>query len=97
MITDRPNEVIAWRSLPGSQVDTAGSVHFRTAPGSRGTEVRVTLKFDPPGGKLGAGLARLFGESPEGQIMDDLRHFKQLMETGETPTTEGQPMGSFRM
>jgi uncharacterized membrane protein len=84
-ITDKANEVISWRSLPGSQVDTAGSVHFRRAPDG-GTEVRVTLKYDPPGGKVTAALAKLFGQSPEGQIMDDLRQFKQLMETGE-PTT----------
>jgi uncharacterized membrane protein len=81
----RPNELIAWRSLEGSQVDTAGSVHFRRTPGGRGTEIQVVLKYDPPGGKVGAGLARLLGESPEQQIEEDLRRFKQLMETGERP------------
>ncbi|MCI0463970.1 MAG: DUF2892 domain-containing protein [Gemmataceae bacterium] len=94
IINERPNELIAWRSLTGAEVDTAGSVHFLEAPGRRGTEVRVILKYDPPGGKLGALVAKLFGEAPEQQIQEDLRRFKQVMETGEIPTTQGQPVGS---
>jgi uncharacterized membrane protein len=90
---EKENELIAWRSLEGSQVDNAGSVHFESAAGGRGTIVRVVLKYDPPAGKLGAVVARLFGESPAQQIDEDLRRFKQLMETGETATTEGQPSG----
>ena len=83
----------SWRSLPGSDVDTAGSVHFTPAPGGRGTEVRVSLKYDPPAGKAGAMVARLFGEAPEQQIEGDLCRFKQLMEAGEIPRTTGQPRG----
>jgi uncharacterized membrane protein len=94
VITERPNELIGWRSLPGSEVDTAGSVHFTRAPGGRGTEVRVTLKYDPPMGKMGHAIARLFGRSPDAEIAEDLRCLKQRMETGETPTTQGQPRGS---
>jgi len=90
---ERDNELIAWRSLEGSQVDTAGSVHFRQLPGSRGTEVRIVLKYDPPGGKVGAALAGLFGASGECLVREDLRRFKQLLEAGEIPTTEGQPQG----
>jgi uncharacterized membrane protein len=93
IITDRPNELIGWRSLPGSAVDTAGSVHFSELPG-RGTEVRVILKYDPPAGRLGAAVARLFGQSPQAQIREDLRRLKQYMETGEIPTTAGQPRGT---
>lgn len=80
---DRPNELIAWRSLPGADVDNAGSVRFTPAPGGRGTEVKVELRYDPPGGAFGALVAKLFGESPEQQIAGDLRRFKQVMETGE--------------
>ena len=90
---EKENEMIAWRSLEGADVDNAGSVHFQRAPGGRGTEVRVVLKYDPPGGAVGALVARLFGENPEQQIDEDLRRFKQVMETGETPTVEGQPSG----
>jgi uncharacterized membrane protein len=93
IITERPNELIGWRSLPGSEVDTAGSVHFTPAPGGRGTEVRVVLKYDPPGGKVGATLAKLFGRSGSQEIQEDLRHFKEIMEAGEVPTTQGQPSG----
>ena len=93
LIEDRP-EVISWRSLPGSDVDTAGSVHFTAAPAGRGTEVRVTLKYDPPAGKLGHALAQVFGGSPDRQIEEDLHRFKSVMETGTTPTTQGQPRGA---
>ncbi len=80
--------MLAWRSLPGSEVDTAGSVHFIPLNGNQGTFVTVTLKYDPPAGKPGALIARLFGQSPEGQIEGDLRRFKQLMEAGGVPTTK---------
>jgi len=91
---ERENELIAWRSLDGSEVDTAGSVHFRQLPNDRGTEVRVVLKYDPPAGKLGAAVAWLFGQSAEQQVREDLRRFKQVMEAGEVPTTAGQPRGA---
>jgi uncharacterized membrane protein len=90
IFNERPNELIAWRSLPGGGVETAGSVHFLPAPGGRGTEVRVSLKYNPPAGKLGIAAACLLGESPESQIREDLRHFKQLMETGEIPTSRSR-------
>jgi uncharacterized membrane protein len=82
-IEDRPDELIAWRSLPGADVYNAGTVRFQPAPGGRGTEVRVTLEYDPPFGKLGSKVAMLFREEPGQQVQDDLRHFKQVMETGE--------------
>jgi uncharacterized membrane protein len=90
IVNERPNELIARRSLPGSMVDTAGSVHFRPAPGS-GTEVRVTLKYDSPAGKADAWLAQIFGEEPSQQIAEDLRRFKQLMESGAGAATHPQP------
>jgi uncharacterized membrane protein len=80
---DRPNELIAWRSLPGSKVYNAGEVRFNPAPGGAGTELRVTLEYDPPFGKLGSKVAMLWREEPGQQVADDLRHFKQVMETGE--------------
>jgi uncharacterized membrane protein len=91
IINERPNELIAWRSLPGSEVANAGSVHFTPAPAGRGTVVRVELKYEPPAGRLGAAVAWLFGEEPNRQVREDLRRFKQLMEAGEIPTTRGQP------
>ena len=93
IITEEPNRLIAWRSLEGSEVATAGSVHFTPAPGGRGTEVRVEMKYDPPAGKVGALIAKLFGEDPARQIQEDLRRFKQLMETGEIPKAQGQLSG----
>jgi uncharacterized membrane protein len=90
---EKENEMIAWRSLEGSQVDNAGSVHFTPAPGGQGTELRVVLKYDPPAGFLGSLVARLFGESPAQQIDEDLRRFKQLMESGGQAAAAGQPSG----
>jgi uncharacterized membrane protein len=93
IVTDKPNEVIAWRSLDGADVDTAGSVHFKELPHGRGTEVRVELKYDPPAGKVGTLLAKLFGQSPQAQIRADMRRFKELLEAGEISSTDGQPHG----
>jgi uncharacterized membrane protein len=86
--TEREGELIGWRSLEGSEVDTAGSVHVRRLSHG-GTEVRVVLKYDPPAGKLGAAVARLLGQAPEQQIREDLQHFKQLMESGGSPAAVG--------
>ena len=92
IIEQRPGELISWQSLAGSQVDTAGSVHFQMLP-NRGTEVRVSLKYDPPGGALTAKLADFFGAGIQQSVESDLWRFKQLCESGETPTTAGQPSG----
>ena len=83
IIEDRPNELIAWRSLPDSTVPNIGSVQFKDAPGGRGTEVLVELRYQPPGGKIGALIAKLFGEEPKQQVKSDLRRFKQVIELGE--------------
>lgn len=80
---DRPNELIAWRSVENADVDNRGSVRFRPAPGSRGTEVMVELRYDPPGGVVAAQLAKLFHEEPGQQVQDDLHHLKQVLEIGE--------------
>jgi uncharacterized membrane protein len=94
IFNERENELIAWRSLPGSDVDTAGSVHFDELPHGRGTSLRVSLKYNPPAGKLGANIAALLGEGVDCEIRDDLRRFKSMMEAGEVATTEGQPIGA---
>jgi uncharacterized membrane protein len=94
IINDEPNRTIAWRSLGGADVDNAGSVTFRPAAGDRGTEVSVTIDYIPPMGKAGSIVAKLFGRDADQMIREDLRRFKRLMETGEIPTTEGQPTGN---
>jgi len=91
--TDTPFEVISWRSLPGSDIKNAWSVRFQPAPNGRGTEVHFTLEFVPPGGAAGRALANLFGEVPAQYFAEYLRDFKQMMETGETATTDGQTSG----
>lgn len=80
---DIPNELIAWRSLEGADVENSGSVRFERAPVDRGTIVRVEIEYSPPAGALGAAVAKLFGEEPEQQMKGDLHRFKQVMEIGE--------------
>jgi len=94
IVDDRPDELIGWRSVEGGDVPNDGTVRFAPAPGGRGTEVRVELRYEVPGGKLGALVARLFGEEPEQQVRDDLRRFKQVLETGEVVRSEGSPEGT---
>lgn len=86
---DVPNELIAWQSLPGAAVENSGRVLFQAAPGDRGTEVRVELRYSPPAGALGVKVAQLFGKEPKQQLQDDLRAFKQMLETGEIACSEG--------
>jgi uncharacterized membrane protein len=82
VINEVANKVIGWRSIEGSDVVSAGSVNFEElAPGQ--TRVRVRMQYSPPGGKVGAALARLLGRDAGTEIREDLDRFKQLIETGE--------------
>lgn len=89
IIEDRPNELIAWRSLEGADVDNSGSVQFAPATGGRGTIVRVEMEYNPPGGVIGAAVAKLFGKEPGQQAQESLRCLKQVMETGEMIVSDG--------
>jgi len=82
IINEVPNELIAWRSTSGT-VDHAGSVHFEPGPGGRGTIVRVSLQYDPPGGTAGHAIAALLGSDAGSRIEEDLQNFKRMMESGE--------------
>jgi uncharacterized membrane protein len=93
IVEDRPGTLIAWRSREGAQVPNAGGVRFEPAPGGRGTRVTAELTYQPPGGHAGALVAKVLGRDPALQLREALRRFKQLMETGEIATTEGQPSG----
>jgi uncharacterized membrane protein len=87
IINEAPGTLIAWKSAPHAEVPNAGSVHFSDAPGGRGTIVKVEMDVEPPAGKLGVVIAKLFGEDPDREVREDLRKFKQLMETGEISTS----------
>jgi uncharacterized membrane protein len=83
---DEVGRVIAWQSLEGASVRNSGRVDFVDSPDGRGTVVRVTLTYDPPAGTVGKLIAKLFLKEPKVQARQDLRRFKQLMETGEVST-----------
>jgi uncharacterized membrane protein len=93
IINDVTDRLIAWRSRDGGDVNSAGTVRFDPAPGDEGTEVTVALEYEPPGGKIGAAIAKLSRDSAGSQVYDALRRFKALMEAGEIPTIEGQSVG----
>lgn len=92
IVSEREPEVLAWRSLPGSRVQHHGSVQLSHAPGARGTELRVVLEYLPPAGEPGRFVAKLLGQEPEQQLREDLRRFKQLLETGEVASSDGPGM-----
>lgn len=85
---ERPGEYIAWRSTKESDVDHEGWVEFRDNPFGRGTEVRVLISYDPPAGAVGKLVSKVLQREPRVQARRELRRFKQLMETGEIPTSK---------
>lgn len=96
LTAEEDGQRLAWESVPGSVIENSGEVLFRAAPGHRGTEVIVRLKYRPPGGSAGAVAARLWGEEPAQQLRDDLMRFKREQELGFYPTTQGQASGRTR-
>ena len=94
IVEDRPNELIAWRSLPGADVENGGQVRFTPGPDGNGTQVEVEIWYDAPGGKAGKVIAKLFGKEPAQEVHGDLRRFKQVLETGEVVRSQGTPTGT---
>lgn len=88
IINDIANQVIGWRSIEGSDVVSAGSVNFDDVGPGRGTRIRVRLQYSPPGGKVGDAVARLMGRDAATEVREDLRRFKQIVETS-AETTDG--------
>ena len=72
---------------------TEAAVTFKDAPGDRGTEIHVDLERDTPGGKLGEAVQKLVGSQPLAKLKDDLRRFKQQVETGVIARSDGVPEG----
>jgi uncharacterized membrane protein len=91
IVADEPGRLIAWRSLPGGDVENAGWVRFSSAPAERGTEVKVHLTYAPPAGMLGGAMATLLGQGGDRQVRGDLRRFKQQLEAREVATSGSRP------
>ncbi len=96
----RPREELErlWHELKGREdvvgyLDDEATIRFVPAPGDRGTEMHVELETSPPGGVVGARVAKVFGEDPEQNVKDDLRRFKQVVETGEVVRSDASPGG----
>ena len=90
---EREGKMISWCSVENSPVQTSGTVWFEIAPARQGTIVRLSMDYKVPGGKLADLASALTGESPDMLICTNLKRLKALLETGEIPTTEGQPSG----
>lgn len=89
-VTDaRENELVAWRSIEGSEVPNEGSVRFTRSTDGNGTVIDVALTYHPPGGKAGAAVAKLFGREPAQEIRRDLDHFKERVESGNLILSSG--------
>ena len=91
IVEDVPGESIAWSTTDEAEVPNSGRIEFSDTTNGRGTQVTVNIVYDPPVGKLGKAVAKLFGREPNIQARQDLRRFKQLMETGEIPTSAMNP------
>ena len=90
ILKDEPGKRIVWRSV-GGESQNAGEVIFEEAPGGRGTHVIVLQEFGF--GKLASAAATVTSRNPKQSVIENLRHFKALLETGEIPRTQGQPHG----
>jgi uncharacterized membrane protein len=93
IVREVPNELLEWQTVEGSELVSGGLVRFADAPQDKGTEIRVDLFYDVPGGGLAETFLKLWKEHPDQMVRADLRRFKQLLETGEIATIDGQPRG----
>jgi uncharacterized membrane protein len=92
----RAGELIRWRSRAFGLMPSGGEIRFENAPLGRGTEVRLRVEYRPVAGALGASIAQMLGQGPDGQVRESLRSFKQLCEAGEIPTNDTQPIATCR-
>jgi uncharacterized membrane protein len=83
----RPDR-LSWRSEPGSEIEQEGTVSFEAAGG--GTRVTVRMRYSPPAGALGHGIARMLGADPQRQMDDDLARMKAFVERGGAPYASHQ-------
>jgi uncharacterized membrane protein len=97
ILEDQPGRLMSWRTVAGSEINHVGSVRFEPGPGGQGTQVHVEIYYGMPGGPTAAKAAKLVSMAPESMVTEDLRRLKQLIETGEIATTEGQPTGARSM
>ena len=88
LVEDYPGQLLLWRSVGDADLPNEGTVEFRDAPGGRGTEVKVGIRYYPPGGGAGKAAAALAKSISASQIAEDLKRLKQILETGETALTE---------
>jgi uncharacterized membrane protein len=90
-VAESGTEEVRWSTLDGADVANVGILTFRPAPGERGTELYLQVRFDPPGGAVGQVVSKLFHIVPGEIVRKALYQFRALAVTGEIPTTDPQP------
>ena len=96
ILTDHKDKLISWESLPGAEVENAGSVRFEPVRGGAATHVKVALQYQPPAGALGAVIAKFFGEAPDQQLVSDLTRFKTILEEMRIESANDRPSPEIR-
>ena len=92
-INEEPGHLVAWKTLPGGDIESAGSIRLVPAWDGRGTEVTMEINFEPPAGSVGLAVAKILGHDPDATVRENLRRLKNLLEAGEIPTIQGQSSG----
>jgi uncharacterized membrane protein len=92
-INEVPGHLVAWKTLPGGDIESAGAIRLEPAWDGRGTEVTMEINFEPPAGAVGLAIAKILGHDPDARVRENLRRLKNLLEAGEIPTVEGQTSG----
>lgn len=95
VVDDQPGKLIAWRTLPGSAISNYGVIRFDALPENRGTCVHLNFEYFPSSQAISTALVRWLGANPQGQIAQDLRRFKQLVEETASPGQTKSPMRNF--
>jgi uncharacterized membrane protein len=93
IVEEHAGRMLRWQTREGAELPNEGSVEFRPAPGNRGTEVHLRVKFMPRGGMPAAGAMKMLGFIPKQVAYKALWRFKALAETGQIPSIKGQPAG----
>jgi uncharacterized membrane protein len=89
IVNEHPGEMISWQTLPGADVQSAGTVRFIPEEEGRATNVRVILEFHPPAGAVGASVARFIGHDPGTQLERDLTRLREVLESRNVISAAG--------
>lgn len=91
IVWEQENQLLAWRSLPDSEIENSGEVRFQDSSNGKSTIVETTISYRPPLGKAGKLAAKLLNPAFKKVVENDLKEFKELMERGRISRRKGSP------